>query len=185
MFIWSIFAVKSNRENSMSNYTRTTRECSVTQIHPELLRAIRAYFQSHNLGEVEAENLLCCETVSEKKPDNWLTALDPDADSTLHMALLVTPQILIWARRSERHPAQVHAADLIYLRAKPFVSILTRESGLEISGPMDDSRVYMRGQLSLGPEPAAEKFCEAVQQAIEKINPKSNRKWPTWLGGGQ
>ena len=33
---------------------------------------------------------------------------------------------------------------------------------LEISGFMADTKEYVRGNLELGPDPAAQKFCEAV-----------------------
>jgi elongation factor P--beta-lysine ligase len=51
----------------MSDYNRTTRECSVSQLRPELFQAIRAYFQEHQLGELETETLSCIETISQKK----------------------------------------------------------------------------------------------------------------------
>ncbi len=51
----------------MSGYTRTTRDCPVSQLHPGLSQAIREYFQTHLLGDAETETRLCCETISEKR----------------------------------------------------------------------------------------------------------------------
>jgi len=56
----------------MGDYTRSTRECSVGQVRPELHLALEEYFQKNSLGNLEAETLLCCETVSEKKESGWL-----------------------------------------------------------------------------------------------------------------
>ena len=46
----------------MSDYTRTTKECTVDQLHPQLFQAIREYFQTHKMGLLEDEIRLCCET---------------------------------------------------------------------------------------------------------------------------
>ena len=35
----------------MSDYNRTTRECQVSQLHPEVLLALRNYFQEQKLGD--------------------------------------------------------------------------------------------------------------------------------------
>jgi len=50
------------KEQNMSNYHRITRECTVSQLHPELRQAIQSYFQAHDLGNPETESLMCCET---------------------------------------------------------------------------------------------------------------------------
>ena len=56
------------KESLMSDYHRFTKECSFGQLRPELARAIREYAQNHReLGNVEVEVLMCCETTSEKK----------------------------------------------------------------------------------------------------------------------
>ena len=43
----------------MSNYQRSTRECTPDQLRPELRQALNEYFTTHNLGDLDAENLLC------------------------------------------------------------------------------------------------------------------------------
>ena len=51
----------------MGYYMRSTRECSFGQRRPELVQAIRDYLQKHELGTIEADISICCETMSEKK----------------------------------------------------------------------------------------------------------------------
>ena len=51
----------------MSSYTRTTRECPVSQLHPSLLQAVREFFQTHQLGDAETVTRMCCETITEKR----------------------------------------------------------------------------------------------------------------------
>src|SRR3990167_1584687 len=62
------------KEQHMSDYNRTTRECPVSQLRPELFLSLRNYFQEHKLGDLEAETLLCCETISRKKSANRLVS---------------------------------------------------------------------------------------------------------------
>ena len=51
---------------------------------------------------------------------------------------------------------------------------------LEISGFMADTKEYVRGNLEMGPEPAAQKFCEAVVPAVTDANPPSKRNSLGW-----
>jgi len=44
----------------MGNYHRTTRECSMSQLQPELRQAIQSHFQEHDLGDPETESLMSC-----------------------------------------------------------------------------------------------------------------------------
>jgi hypothetical protein len=169
----------------MSDYTRSTIECSVRQLRPELRRAIDEYFQKHELGEAESETLLCCETVSEKKEPGWLASLLGDrAGPPIYTAALLTASYLIWARGELQSGITVTGADLRFIRVKPYASLFLRDAGLEISGIIGDSKGGMSGYIGMGPEPATQKFCDEVQQAIAKINPSSTRKWPSWMGGG-
>jgi hypothetical protein len=78
--------------------------------------------------------------------------------------------VLIWARYGDHTGATVSSAKLQEVRVRPFVSRLMQDSGLEVSGYIRDSKGRVRGYIGMGPEPAAQKFCERVQEAIDKIN---------------
>lgn len=170
----------------MGMYQRSTRECAAIQLKPELLRAAREYFNTHGLGDVETEVLHCCETVSEKKAGNWLTAwLDAGADGTIHTGILLTREHLVWVRAGDLSGVHAVGADLKYIRANMHVSLFSKDTGLEIIGLLEGAKSIVRGVIGLGPEPASQQFCDAVHQAVEKINPGSVRKWPAWMGGPQ
>lgn len=168
----------------MSDYYRTTRECSLGQLRPELLYAIREYFQKHRLGDLETETLSCCETTSEKKNVGRLASLlSDDPDTIAYTGVALTSQWLIWARSGDRSGTVVNAAELKEIQVKVFASRLTQDTGLEIVGYIGDSKGRVRGYLGMGPELAAQKFCEQVQQAIAKVKPPARRGLPRWLGG--
>jgi len=97
----------------MSDYIRTTRECPVNQLHPELFRVLRDYFLEHGLGDLETEALLCYETTSKKKetnkPTSWLNA---GMDEKVYMAVLFASQWLVWVRSGDKSGIQVSSAGL-------------------------------------------------------------------------
>ena len=169
----------------MSHYQRTTRECTLDQLQPELAHALRQYFQQHQLSNVEAEILMCCETSSTRTSTNQLDAwLNRDLATDTTLALLLTPERLIWALNSERSGVVVASARLLELRVKVFAPRGSGDFGLDLYGHMADTKVRTGGKLVMGPEEAAKRFCEAIGDAMQKLYPpEKKRNWPKWLGG--
>jgi hypothetical protein len=163
----------------MSDYHRTTRECSTSQLHPELLQAIRNYFLEKQLGDLEAETILCCETISEKKNVHRLVAwLNGTSDTTIHMGILLTSQWLIWARHGDTSGTILAAASLGNILVKTYTSILTQDTGLEISGYFENSKGPLKGHIGMESELVAQKFCDE----IARLNPPKQKGWPKWMG---
>ena len=161
----------------MSDYNRTTRACSVEQLHPELLQTIRDYFQKNELGDLQAEALACCETVSTRKNIGKLAFwLSGNPDTTVHVDIVLTSQFLIWVHHGDKTGMRVNAANLRNIRTEYYMSLSKKEANLSIMGFISDAKSGVRGTIALGPEPAAEKFCDDVRQAILKINPPARRK---------
>jgi hypothetical protein len=172
------------KEKNMSDYNRTTRECFASQLHPELRQAVRRYFQDHKLGDLEAETLICCETISTKKNFGRLVSmLKGDLDTTIHTGMLLTSQQLIWVRRGDKSGIVLTAANLKEIQVRAYVSILAKDTGLEILGYIGESKSNVRGYIGMGEESAAQKFCEEVKKAISIVNPPTQKGWPKWLGG--
>jgi hypothetical protein len=168
----------------MSDYNRTTRECTVSQLHPELRQAIRGYFKEHGLGEPQAETLMCCETISEKKKFGRLASILKGAgDTMIYTGMLLTSQWLIWVRKGDQSGTVLTAADLKEIQVKAYTSILAQDAGLEISGYIEGSKSLIRGYIGMGPELAAQKFCEEVKKAVSNVNPPPKKGWPKWMGG--
>jgi hypothetical protein len=162
----------------MFGYTRTTRICPVSQIHPNLAQVIREFFQTHQLGDAESEITQCCETISTRPTPNRLVGLlDGNPDTTIHLAIVLSPDWLVWARNGDQSGTIVTGAKLQVLKAKAYVRRNSKNMELELSGFMADTREYVRGSLELGPDAAAQKFCEAVVSAILKAKPPSKTKF--------
>ncbi|MBN2115417.1 MAG: hypothetical protein JW730_02540 [Anaerolineales bacterium] len=168
----------------MSEYIRTTRECSVTQLHPELLQAVRSYFREHRLGDPETETLICCETLSRRKSAGKLVSwLSGKSDATIYTGMLLTSGRLIWVNHGDQSGTLLNAADLKQIRAGFYRSPLTKDTGLEIVGYIGDDKNRIRGYVGMGADPAAQKFCEEVTQAINRVNPPAKKGLFRWLGG--
>ena len=170
----------------MSDYQHTTRECSVRQLRPELFQAVQDYFQEHRLGSLDAEVLMCCETMSEKKNTTRLLSwLKGELDATIYMGMLFTSERLIWVRNGDRSGILLNAADLKEIKVRAYTPLFVNDTGLEISGYIEGFRGRARGYIGMGSEMAAQKFCEEVQQAIDKVKPPSKKRkwWARWQGG--
>jgi len=172
----------------MSAYSRTTRECSVGQLHPELRQAIQNYFQEHKLGSLDAETLMCCETISEKKSANKLISwLGSGSDATIYTGMLLTSEWLIWVHHGDSSGTLLNAANLKLIQAEFYTAPFKQDAGLQVSGYLAGAKQGIRGYIGMGSDLAAQKFCEAVTKAIAKANPPSTQKrifgFP--IGGGK
>jgi hypothetical protein len=141
--------------------------------------SINEYAKNHcELGNVEVEVLMCCQTTSEKPAGALAAWLRDDLDTILYTGMLVTPQWLIWARSGDKSGVKVSAAKLQDVQVRPLSSQFEKDTGMEVSGHVGDSKRRVRGYVGMGPEPATQEFCEQVQKAIEKAKPaKKRRLW--------
>jgi hypothetical protein len=156
----------------MSTYKRHTRVCTFEELKPTLKQALRAYFLKLELTDMETQIIMCCETLSERQKTNALEALlGENGDPVYYLAAFVTPDWLVWARGSESTKTTVVAAKLRSIHVKPRASVSSNDTSLDIDGFVEGSFSKVRGHLALGPEPEAEEFCKAAQQANVAVNP--------------
>jgi hypothetical protein len=152
----------------MPEFRRITRAYDLDQLRPELVRAILEHLEAQQLSHLTNEVIACCETISDKVGASWYDVLFGDTSEALsYLALVLTPQRLIWARSGERSAPTVASALLLKdLIAKVFRPYNTADFGLKLSVRMKGTRMVVNGELLLGPEPAAEKFCIALGEAM-------------------
>jgi hypothetical protein len=166
----------------MVGYRRTTRECFVNQLNPILLQAFQDYFLEHKLGNPAEETLLCCETFTEKENagriETWLSG---NQDSTDYLGIILTKERLFWALTGDRFGTKAFGANLKDIRLKPYQSRFTNETGLQIAGFLGDFNDFVKGNLALGPEEAARKFCEEAVKTAEKVNPPAKKRTIPWF----
>lgn len=168
----------------MPDYRRATRACPFDQLRPEFVNIIREHLQAQHLGDLLDEALMCCETTSETIGMSWYDALFGDnSDAISHLALVLTPQRLIWARTGDRTAATVASAPLSDLIVKVFRPGNSRDFGLKLTVRIAGTRTRVSGQLLLGSEPAAEKFCEEIGRVMHIPTKPGKRLWSRWMGG--
>jgi hypothetical protein len=157
----------------MNNYKRKTRACTFEELQPTLQQALHAYFLKHELTGMEAQIVICCETMSERVKNSTLeTLLGEDSDLVYYLAVFMTPEWLVWARCGDHSKTTVVAARLKDIHVRPMAFLVTKDSGIYIEGFVDGSFSKIHGYLGLGPEPAAEEFQKAVEKAVETANPR-------------
>ena len=160
----------------MSEYIRTTRECSVNQLRPKLLHAIQIDFQQHQLGDLETETLMCCETISEKKNTSKIISwLNGTVDTIIYTGMLLTSEWLVWALDGDRSGLLLNTANLKLIRAEFYSSRFPKDVGLGIVGYVGDAKERIRGYVGMGEGLVTQKFCEVVKQAISKANPPTQK----------
>jgi hypothetical protein len=108
-----------------------------------------------------------------------VTFLDPllngDRDITSHLAMLLTDEWFVWARSGDRSVTVINGARFKMIRVKAYVARRTKEMELEVNGFINNTKESVRGNLRMGPDLAAQKFCEEVGQAVNKANPPVKR----------
>jgi hypothetical protein len=171
------------KEQTMSDYIRTTRECSANELRPELLKAIQDYFLGHAVGNLQSDVIICCETVSRKKnvgkTPSWI---DGRPDTTTYTGMVLTSQWFIWAHQGDQTGIQVHAASLNEIQADFYTSLFSKDAGLRIVGFVGEDNTRIRGYIGMGNDQAAQKFCAEVKQAILKANPSTQKDMFKWFG---
>jgi len=120
-------------------WKRETRVCPTIGMSADLLDTIRATIQELEMGPVEAQALVCCETASRRTGKAGLLMKMAGADTkTMTQAVIVTPTRLVWAQREDDDAPHAHWAWLDRLDAVDYekgpAAGLIPDRGLQIHG---------------------------------------------------
>ncbi len=161
----------------MKIYKRSTRACYFPELKPEIIQAVRDYVNRYDLGDIERQILICCETVSEKLKKGGLFGSsigDPDPDKVHHVGMLVTPEWLVWARHGEKSGTRLSAARLKEIEIRDLLGrfkdfkVKLEDDGISVFGFINRSSERVTAMIGLGPEQAAQDFRTVLQEAWEK-----------------
>jgi len=152
-----------------SEWERSTRLCATIAVQPDLLAAIREHVELHELGAVEAQALVCFETVSRRtKRPSLMERLGGAGHRTDVRAVIVTPTRFIWAWRPDDEEAGAASELLATLEVTDFQKspdfALVPGHGVEIFGIHSSGGV---GTLffGLGEGPDADKARRILKDA--------------------
>ena len=158
----------------MGDYRRSTRECTFVQLRPEIVTAIRDHVQQYELGEVEREALICCETTNErtKKPGLFSKMAGGDPDPVHYVGIVVTPRYLIWARNGAKYGTAVLSARLRECEVLDYANTpqakFVPDTGLEVTAMHTGATERAHSFIGLGPEPAAQNLRQVLKQALQE-----------------
>ena len=152
----------------MSEYVRTTRECTLDELRPELAAAIRDQINAYKLDTIETAALICIETTSTKQKKGLFGSAE-----LIHAGVLLTPKWLIWAAGKQAEKPAVISARLHDIVVQDYensamVKIMP-DTGVNITGRYTDVTQQGMSFIGLGPEPAAQKFRQALHEAVQKV----------------
>jgi len=151
----------------MKESIRTTRECSFDHLGTEMLAAIREHLELYKIGNIEPHILICCETTSIQKKKGLF-----GGSEKVITGALVTSEWLILAVEKPNEKPEVISGRLQNLQAQNFEDTamfrVSPDSGLNITGRYSDVTRLGMSFIGLGPEPAAQKFRQILQEAVHK-----------------
>jgi len=120
-------------------WDRETRVCATIGLDADLLVALRELIEQNEMGPVEAQALVCFETVSRRTGRTGLFMKMAGADmKAVTQAVVVTPTRLVWAQREDEGEPHAHTAWLDQLDVSDYekspAAHLISDRGLQVHG---------------------------------------------------
>jgi hypothetical protein len=151
----------------MNATARTTRECSLDSLQPDLLAAIRKHAEQYKMGDMESSIRMCCETISTEKKRGLFSS---GVETTITGTLLTPEWLIVAVKKGDEEPVVI-SGHLKNLQSHNFEDSamfkINPDAGLNITGRYSDVTKQGMVFIGLGPEPAAQKFRQAVKEAIQ------------------
>lgn len=150
----------------MREYKRTTRECSFNEFPPEVIRAVRKYAGDRELGNLEADALMCAETSSEKLKQSLFSKIFGAANYAVKTCVVVSRARITWATLDNKNQTAVFSARLSEVEIRDFQSNLIEDRGLDVFGVIGELPERASAFIGLGDDAAAEKLRRVLGEAI-------------------
>ncbi len=152
----------------MNKTIRITRTCKIEDLSAGLKAAMRAHVAQYQLGAIESDILMCCETVSTQNKNG----LFGTTRETTASAVYVTPKWLVWADSTGRNNANAGSAQLKQIDIHDYETTamfeITPDHGLNITGRYTNVNQTGITFIALGADPDGQRFRELLGQAMKK-----------------
>jgi hypothetical protein len=150
----------------MGDYTRTTRECTLDSLRPDLSAEIRAHVEKYNLGDILSGAVMCIETTSVKAKKGLF-----GKEESSYTGAVLTKGWLLWTTITPKGPAGVLSARLNQITvqdyAKSNFAKMIPDTGLNVNGLYTDTKEAGSAFIGLEENAAGRKFMEAVIAAVQ------------------
>ena len=150
----------------MGDYKRTTRECTLDTMRPELGAALSAHVEKYNLGDVLSQVAVCVETTSEKIKKGLF-----GGGETIYTAAVLTKDWLVWANCGTKVTPHAMSARLGQITVQDYATSsfakLIPDTGVNVNGLTTDSSEAGTTFIGLEENAAGRKFREALIAAAQ------------------
>lgn len=150
----------------MGDYQRTTRECTLDSMRPELAAAIRAHVEKHNLGDILSGAVMCVETTSEKRKKGLFGGTE-----IIYQGAALTKDWLVWAAGGTKAPMGVLSARLDQITAQDYAKSdfakLIPDTGVNVNGLYTGTSGPGSAFIGLEENAAGKKFREVLIAAAQ------------------
>ena len=99
----------------MNTATRKTHACTIDALDGELRAAIRAHGTKFDLEDIEADILMCCETITVHPKKGLFGGI-----KTTLSAVYVTPKWLVWADSNGRNDVAAGTVQLSQIEVRDY-----------------------------------------------------------------
>lgn len=151
----------------MGDWNRSTRECPIESLSPEMASAIHKHVEQYNLGPILSEALLCVETRSDRIRKGLF-----GGGEVVMTGAVVTPAWLIWAISGAKAGATVMSARLAEVVIQDYAMTqmgrMVPDTGVEVSGSFTDVHERASAFIGLDDGSAGRKFKEVVLKALQE-----------------
>lgn len=156
------------RGAGMHAITRKTRVCTVETLDEGLKTAIRTHGEKYGLEDIEANILMCCETITmHQKKGLW------GGIKTTLSAVYVTPKWLVWVESTGRDDVTAGTAQLKHIDVRDYRTTaqyaITPDQGLNITGRYTDKNRTGITFIVLDSEADGLKFRHVLEEALRKV----------------
>jgi hypothetical protein len=155
----------------LTDYLRSTRECALSELPPDLLEVIHSHAAKYHLGDIERDAVICCETTSKNRRVTGMLSrvMSGDPDPVHTTAIVITPQWFIGARTGSRSGIFAFSARLAEIEAREFEEPQPLgERGIVVTGKMTDIPQPMESWWGLGTGPASERLKQVLGPALAR-----------------
>lgn len=158
-----------------SGWERATRACHSIGLRPDLLAALRAHIEQHELEGAEAQALVCFETTSRRtKKPGMIERMSGAGFKTMVQAVLVTPTRLVWAQATDDEEAFATSESLAKLEVTDYEKgpafALMPDHGVEVQGVTATQGRVGTLFFGLGEGPDADRARHVLKAAVKAVH---------------
>ena len=151
----------------MGEFKRSSRECLPSELRSDIRSSMCKAAAARGI-DLDAP-VYCCETVTESSKRGFFAAMrGTDPDPTHYIGVVLTSEWLVWARSGPKSGILVQMAALKDLTVSDYDSRVGDDTGVQLSGMINDAPKRVTVFLGLGSDPAAGKFKLALKSALEE-----------------